>query len=190
VTSVALNETKSLLTRLDGQRRTTFACLTAERMLANYRVFESETGWGDVRVLRRALDLAWRSAHGERVEKAALDSAYETVGAQAPETEDFDSSFCSAALDAAEAICGVLECVRGDSLSGALRAAQAAYDTVEMFTRDEAELVPIREPSLVKRELKHQLESLVELKNLRELSTSAVERLRFKYAGASLDEKA
>jgi len=61
VLSVALTETTRLLKELDGQRHTTFACLTAERMLPNYQSFQSETGWGDVQVLRTALDLAWRS---------------------------------------------------------------------------------------------------------------------------------
>lgn len=114
--SIALTETKRLLIELDGQRRTTFACLTAERMLPNYQSFQTETGWGDVQVLRTALDLAWRSAYGGNVEKATLDRAIGAVGAQAPETEDFSSSFCSAAIDAGETVAGALDCARDGAL--------------------------------------------------------------------------
>jgi uncharacterized protein YjaG (DUF416 family) len=182
-----LRDTEASLGRLSKERRTAFACLAAERLLPHYKEFQKESGWGDVSVLRLALDLAWRSAAGRPPDHTQLETASKQVRALAPDTEDaFTSTLTSVALDAAAAVCGALQCARDGEVGHALDAAQAAFDTVAGFADIERPTESRAVHALVERELRLQRESLAELEGLALLSTHAIERLRFKYSASSL----
>jgi hypothetical protein len=102
-----------------------------------------------------------------------------------PDTETFTSKYTSAALDGAAAIASTLTCVGDDSVVSALRVAQAGYDTVETFGRDEGEALGVN--ALRERELTLQRESLIELAGMADLSNAGLERFRFKYSRRILD---
>ena len=182
-----LRDTEKSLRRLSKERRTAFACLTAERLLPHYKAFQKESGWGDATVLRLGLDLAWRGVNGRPPGRLELETARKNIQAQAPDSEDsFTSTLTSVALDAAEAVGGALACAGDGEVRHAVAAAQAVYDTVEGFgSRGGPEESPAVKARL-ERELRLQRESLAELEGLTSLSDHTMERLRFKYSASSL----
>lgn len=103
--------------RLTGQlkalppgHRTAFAASCCERMLPNYAAFSRMEGWGRPETLRGALDEVWALLSGRPAEEGHVRSLFETCVELAPDTEDFQSLFVSAAGDAAAAVAYTLEC--------------------------------------------------------------------------------
>jgi uncharacterized protein YjaG (DUF416 family) len=109
--------------RLAGQlkalptgHRTAFAASCCERMLPNYLAFSRVEGWGRPETLREALDEVWAILGGRPAEEERIRSLVETCVELAPDTEEFQSLFVSAAGDAAAAVAYTLEsCLDGDA---------------------------------------------------------------------------
>jgi uncharacterized protein YjaG (DUF416 family) len=103
--------------RLAGQlrglppgHRAAFAASCCERLLPNYAAFSRVEGWGHPEKLRAALDEVWAILGGQPAPEEHIRSLVETCVGLAPDTEDFQSLFVSAAGDAAAAVAYTLEC--------------------------------------------------------------------------------
>jgi uncharacterized protein YjaG (DUF416 family) len=103
-------------------------------MLPNYLSFHEETGFGDIRLLRGALDAAWCWIEtGQMPEETA--NLVTDCDRQAPNTAEFSSDFTSAALDAASAIATVVESIPHSTKEQAMEVASLAKDTVDVFVQ-------------------------------------------------------
>lgn len=109
------------LGELPASHRAAFAASCCERLLPNYAAFSRMEGWGRPEVLREALDEVWAVLGGRPVREERVRSLARACAELAPDTEDFQSLFVSAAGDAAAAVSYTLECcVDGDAARAAL----------------------------------------------------------------------
>jgi hypothetical protein len=88
------------LSRLTVWKQMTFMLACCERMFPNYVVFVREMGWGTIDVIRSALKEAWSVLETGTINEDFSDVEQKCEKA-APNTEDFNSLYVSAALDAA-----------------------------------------------------------------------------------------
>ncbi|XYI00191.1 DUF416 family protein [Sorangium sp. So ce1128] len=168
--------------RLSHRGRLAFVLSCAERLAPNYVAFSRHHKWGDIGALSEALDMGWRYLRGETVDAAALCEGLARCEAAEPDTEDFDSEFVSAGLDAANCCELVLQLVKKDEVEPAVEAASLARDTVDMHIQELESLRPqdpdletrILEHPLMQRELRRQREDL-ELLERMPLSDDVVE---------------
>lgn len=106
---------------LPPNHRIAFAASCCERLLPNYLAFSQMEKWGKPEVLRHALDEVWRILHGHPVSETDVREIIQSCIDLAPDTEDFQSLFVSAAGDAAAAVAYTLECcLDGDAKRAAL----------------------------------------------------------------------
>jgi uncharacterized protein len=121
--------------RLGSEGRLAFVLSCAERLSPNYSAFSVHHKWGDTSVLRSSIDFGWRALQKHRVPNDIIHEYISRCEAVTPDTEDFDSEYVSAALDAV--ICGtyVLQLLLDDDSELVVNAASLAHDTVDMYLR-------------------------------------------------------
>jgi len=119
------------LTKLAPWQAATFCAWCAERLFVNYVWFSELTGWDGANALRAILDSCWEligAGTGDRVSLAWMARKCEQL---APDTEDFQDSGVSLALDAAVSVACCLDCLIDGTNQGALDASQSAIDTFD-----------------------------------------------------------
>lgn len=144
-----------------------FGLLCCERMIPNYFMFSQKNGWGNPIILRKALDFGWDRLLGE-LPSTSSSNLKEQCEENAPDTEDFESSLVSPALDAAVSIATLLELLEDRSPKHALEIACLARDTVDMYIQELENLSPggqdleeqIRSHKLMQTELRNQHDDL------------------------------
>jgi hypothetical protein len=121
------------LEALPPGHRTAFAASCCERMLPNYAAFSRVEGWGRPETLRGALDEVWAILGGRPAREEHVRALVETCVELAPDTEDFQSLFVSAAGDAAAAVAYTLEsCLDADAGSVAT-VGRLATETLDQY---------------------------------------------------------
>jgi uncharacterized protein YjaG (DUF416 family) len=161
------------ISRLPRTHRVVFAAACCERLLPNYAAFVREAHWGDVRLLRSALDYIWSAVAGVSVEGDEIHRLIEQCDAVIPDTEDFETSLVSAALDAGTAVVGTLRSSLDGETKHVVEVASYCRDTVHMYIQGRDELddgdplfdTKIERDPLMKRELERQAAVLSELAN-------------------------
>jgi uncharacterized protein len=174
------------LEQLPPKHRTAFAATCCERLLPNYSAFAREVGWGAPDTLRAALDYVWRVLDTGNMDRGQVDRLIERCDAVVPDTEDFDTSSVSAALDAGTAVVGTLRSLFDSDTRHIVEVAVYCRDTVHMYIQDRDELNytdpsfdrTIAEDPLMKRELARQSDILAELGNSPVLGSTLLRRLR------------
>jgi hypothetical protein len=164
---------RSVLQQLAEWKQTAFALSICERLLPNYVVFSRETSWGRPETIKECLSTAWRRL-SDGVAQIRLTEAAEACEAAAPDTENFESKYTSAALDAALSVANLMHILNKFETAKVLEVAEAAYDTVELFVSqtDTASVVTAEDKKrvlghpLVQSELRHQREHLELLSSL------------------------
>ncbi len=178
-----------LLKKLAAWKRIAFMAQTGMRMVPNYERFSVETGFGDVSVLKRAFDAAWAWVESEEVPDD-LTALREACDQQAPNTEQFQSPYTSAALDAANAAAAILDAIECPDKAQPTEVASLARDTVDLFVQQLMNLDPntpsfeeaIVRHDLMQRELRRQREDLEALMNWSEDRTTAGHEFRIRSA--------
>jgi uncharacterized protein len=175
------------LDRLPPAHRTAFAAACAERLLPNYAAFAAETGWGDTRRLRAALDAVWRHLGDPGgVAASELRAHYAAVDEAIPDTEDFDTPLVSFALDAGVAVLSATAACYDPDPAHAASASEAATDTLDMFIQESLDLdasgpeleAVIAAHPLMQRERARQAEDLQTLADASVLTADVLEALR------------
>lgn len=155
------------LAQLEPWKRVAFMALSCERMVPNYDRFTADSGFGDSQVLRRGIEAAWSWLESDLVPDD-LETVRARVEEQAPNTEDFSSPFTSAALDAANAVAGLLEAIAERDGADPVEVASLARDTVDLYVQEIDNLDPndpgledaIRRHPLMQAELRRQRDDL------------------------------
>jgi uncharacterized protein YjaG (DUF416 family) len=172
--SETFDETELLKRLSDCDRKglVIFALSCAERLLPNYLRFTHEHGWGDIRPLRKALDLAWTWLESGNIDADEVSRLRDACEEQAPNTEEFDSLYVSPALDAANAAADVARLLIEPDVETAVEIATFARDTVDMYVQ-ELEGMPANAADLEERIRLHPMMQR-ELTNQREALAAAV----------------
>ena len=195
VSSFDKSNLTTALSRLPTRHRMAFAAACAERLLPLYEQFMSTTKFGDLKVLRDAVDLVWNFIKGQgRIEQ--LRSAQRSVEAVTPNTEDFGSSLASRALDAASAVAQAIDTCLEPSATTAVETAEIAWECSfgieQALLFDDESLRLSIDPRLhdaarggfVQLEERMQRDSIAALADC-ELSGTDVDHLRDRYAHLS-----
>lgn len=148
-----------------------YGLLCCERMIPNYEMFQIQSGWGDAKVLRTALDIAWT-----RLISGPSDDVHSELRERcediAPDTEDFDSVLVSSALDAAVAVGRVMDLLENRDPAIVIEIASLAIDTVDMYVQEVLDIPRgardleerIRTHVLMQEELKNQHADLLRVR--------------------------
>jgi uncharacterized protein YjaG (DUF416 family) len=150
------DELQTRLSSIDHRGLVLFGLFVAERLLPNYAVFSREQSFGDVQVLRNALDLAWNWLEGKAVDADAVESMIEACESVAPDTDEFSSLYVSAALDAANSTVNVLRLLTEGDSDLAVENGTFGRDTVDLYVQ-EIEGMPPNSPDLEERIRLHPL---------------------------------
>jgi uncharacterized protein YjaG (DUF416 family) len=159
------------LSGLSSLKQLAFLLLLCERMMPELHRFAKDTGL-DPTVYRDRLEQGWQHLAGttklqdyQALAKACLDGA--------PDTENFDHIFTSAALDAALSINHLMIFLSDHNVDHVAEAAGLARDTVALFVdRTEAPRPcsltneQVNGHRLMQRELRRQQEDLIFSENL------------------------
>ncbi|WP_342376338.1 YjaG family protein [Myxococcus stipitatus] len=174
--------------QLSLHARLAFLLSCAERLIPNYAAFSRHHGWGHPGTLRDALDLGWRQLSGNAVERGEIEACLGYCEDMTPDTEDFQSAYVSAGLDAAVCCASILELLLKDDSAKVVDGASLACGTVDMHVQ-ELERYDSQEPELeqkifrhplMQRELRRQREDLDLLETM-SLSSSDIEVLARKW---------
>ena len=174
------------LDKLPPSHRTAFAATCCERLLPNYAAFAREVRWGEPETLRAALDHIWRVLDGGTLDRGEINRLVTKCDFVIPDTEDFDTSSVSAALDAGTAVVGTLRSLLDGYTRHIVEVASYCRDTVHMYIQERDDLdykdplfdTKIEEDPLMKRELARQAAVLSELANNPTLDGALLKRLR------------
>lgn len=180
------------LTSLTELQRAAYAIACAERLIPIYDWFEVVESWGDSRILRRGLEVAWCWVRSE-VDAEQVADAITGCEEATPDTEDyFSSGLASRALDAASAIAQALETCLRPSPETALEAGEIAWECAfgleqsrttksgEVNIADSSVLREASKGDLVQLEESLQAQSLEALQNL-ELTIENIDAFRARY---------
>jgi uncharacterized protein YjaG (DUF416 family) len=155
-----------ILERAEKWRKVAFMSRCCTRMIPNYKLFSLESNFGDVCVLRTGLL--------QIVDWIKTDIVHPTVvelirmcDSLAPNTEEFESAYTSAALNAVNSVAITLEALRPDSAPNVGQVAELSFDTVEMFVRIEQNFgdydIGVYQHEFVKREMERQRNDIFEI---------------------------
>lgn len=131
------------LAKLDQRGQLAFGALCAERLLPNYAVFSKEAGWGDVALLRRALDTVWAVLDGVSLDHATATALSAAVELAAPHTEDFDTLFSTSAQDACFAVCALYDFVLAPEPAHIADVARYATDSIDLYVQEREQMPAI-----------------------------------------------
>jgi hypothetical protein len=87
----------------------TFAVSCCERLVPNYHAFTVMEHWGDPVSLQGALDAIWAFLEGAKLEESQIHELIQSCEAAAPDSNDFESVFVGASINACAAIVSTLE---------------------------------------------------------------------------------
>jgi uncharacterized protein YjaG (DUF416 family) len=156
---------------LSKDKQLAFILLLCERMVPALRRFANDVNFNDS-IFRKCLDISWRHLDGEISISNYSELAAKCLN-EAPDTEVFDHSLTSAALNAALAVGEMMEFLADHSIDHLLAAAGLARDTTALYAQSIEAMPPnslgfndIMDHPLIKKELWRQAEDLEFLKSL------------------------
>ncbi len=166
-----LTELPNLLACVDRRKRILFLAACCERQIGNYARFHQETGWGNPLTLCNGLEALWNySGPSDNEILRGLSCSIEAV---TPNTEDFNSPYTSAALDASISILESFDYCLDDDIDHCVKVACSCRDTVYMYAQlrggygySDADEVKIYADLLVERELRAQQSDLARIRYL------------------------
>ncbi len=122
------------LSRLERWKALAFGLAVCERMFPVFGVFTARTGHIGSDVIRSALDEAWNAllAGQERVDLSVWAEKCSDI---APDMDDYDELYASAALDAAASTATLMDAMSGDHVGAVADIGSAAFDTVDMLVQ-------------------------------------------------------
>jgi uncharacterized protein YjaG (DUF416 family) len=174
------------ISRLPRLHRVAFAAACCERLLPNYAAFVRQVHWGDPGSLRSALDYIWSAVAGGSADRDEIYRLIKQCDAVIPDTEDFETSLVSAALDAGTAVAGTLRALLDGDPKHVVEVASYCRDTVHMYIQERDDLdyrdplfdTKIERDPLMKRELERQSAILSTLANNPVLDNRVVKWMR------------
>ncbi|MBW4497911.1 MAG: YjaG family protein [Oscillatoria princeps RMCB-10] len=199
-----LDDLESGIEALPNPHRIAFAASICERLLPNYAAFYRTENWGNLSMLRTALDEVWQILQEKPVDAARIRQLRDACESEdvMPDSEDFsESRYDGQAREAVIAIIYTLDACIEPSLSCIIEVVNCALRTIdfalylEYFFMEGGpdDILKILDKEIVNhpwtlRELAKQREDLENLRNAKTLDREFLSRLRnsFNNDGKSL----
>ncbi|MTD39319.1 DUF416 family protein [Erwinia sp. CPCC 100877] len=126
------------LEKLESWQHVTFMASLCERMYPNYAMFCQQTGFGELQLYRRILDLVWETLTVKDA-RVNFDSQLEKLEAAIPDASDYDIYGVYPAIDACVALSELLHSrLSGETLEHAIEVSKASITTVAMLEMTQA----------------------------------------------------
>lgn len=184
-------ETARVLSTLPFRHRLAFAASCCERMLPNYVAFHRMERWGDPAPLERGLDYLWRCTLTYDPDPLVVHRLIAACEPVVPDTEAFESVFCSLALDAANSVLLGLEACVGDDVERIAEIAELSVDgivgylqlvndpiAVPHLVRDQSTYTYVLASPLLRAELDKQRRDLAALAVCQRLDAHIIDQMR------------
>ncbi len=126
------NQPSPSLKQLNDWQLAAFCAAVSERLLPNYVLFSRVAEFGDIQVLRTALDKVWDRL-SNRCGSVNFETQMEKVDAVIPEPDDFDMYGVYPALDACVALITTLNQMVEASYQDARQISQLALQCIETY---------------------------------------------------------
>ena len=142
---VSAFDSANLLDRVQRLARVSqlaFGGACCERLLPNYRAFQTTANWGNVTVLRNALDFVWASIPTGQVSPAEVQIHIQKCEAMAPSSNDFDVLLVTAAQDACFSVCSLLDFILSADPKSIVQIATYATDSIDLFVQEIEGMAP------------------------------------------------
>lgn len=187
------DELQTRLSSIDHRGLVLFGLYVAEELLPNYTVFSREQSFGEADTLRKAFKAAWDWLDGKPIDNEEIESLIDACESVTPDTEDFNSLYVSAALDAANSTANVLRLLLNSDSDLAFEIGTLGRDTVDLYVQ-EIERMPansadleerIRLHPLMQREIAGQFDAVKAIED--GISTSEARRLWSSKERSNLD---
>lgn len=173
------------LEKLSPLHRIAFAASGCERLLPNYNAFSREENWGDISILRKALDEVWQILGGKPVDVAEIkqlkfDCYSDDI---VPNSEDF-TGYCGQAQEACSAIYYTLDACIDPTPKTILKVAEYLAAAIELFQdwnidmNSPEYIATIAKHPFSVREMAKQNEDLQRLKDAKILEPKLLDELR------------
>lgn len=158
---------------IDIWKQNFFHVSVAQRVLPSYAAFSKEERLGNTSILENAF-LSVKGAYFGNKEEIDFQKLSKDCLAVAPDTEDFDSTYTSSALDAAIVVSNLAKCYGCFDPALIIESAGLIRDSVDMFLQDLEDLdlydmvleSKILRHYLMQRELKAQRHTLEYLEGI------------------------
>jgi uncharacterized protein YjaG (DUF416 family) len=124
------------LEKSEFAKQATFAYLTCERLYPNYIYFSNHFNFGNILILRKAIDYLYDNIFHSYDEKNKTNSLIVEIEKNTPDTEDWDTIHVSSALDSCAVIIEALGFFIDKKFNRIRNISTAAIDTVDMFVRN------------------------------------------------------
>lgn len=121
------------LGKLEGWQHAVFMASLCERMYPNYAMFCTQTGFGNVVLYRRILDLVWETQTVKEA-KVNFDNQLEKLEEAIPVAGDYDLYGVYPAIDACAALSELIHSrLSGETLEHAIEVSKISIRTVAML---------------------------------------------------------
>jgi len=150
------NSLRARLAKLDSGKQLAFGAVTCERLLPNYASFQKHPGWGDVALLRKALDFVWSSIGSESIDAQVVRSITASIEAATPDSEDYETVYADLARDACLCVLNLLGFLSEKDVDKIIYAVTYATDSVDLYVQEIESLDP-NDPELEQKILNHRL---------------------------------
>ncbi|MDY6784825.1 MAG: DUF416 family protein [Cyanobacteriota bacterium] len=187
---------KGKIEELPLLHRIAFVASICERMLPIYNIFAQQEGWGDPKLLRKAMDEVWQILQEKPVDEEAVRQLVKDCEKAAPHSDYVTQSrFDFEAQNTCSAICATLEaCINRDyqyflevmefvrnTIDGFLTSRKDDTDTDWYKKPLQEQEVYVSNHPLARQEIAKQQEDLQRLKEAETLDRELLEWLRTSY---------
>ncbi|PXF32222.1 hypothetical protein WH50_05705 [Pokkaliibacter plantistimulans] len=151
-----LDDLEQLLEQRPEWQRALFAVSMAERLFPNYALFARVAEFGDVAVLRNALDKTWDKLAGRR-NVVHVEELLDELDSVTPDLREFDMYGAHAALDSCVALNTALNALESGEAADAASSAQVVQECIAGFVEFTAPNDDLSDEELVRLINTHEL---------------------------------
>ncbi len=134
-------EIKQLIKPLSFKAKALFAAITSERLYQNYVLFQERTGWGNSLLLQDAIALIFQYIINNNLISVEEVEYFKTrIDLITPDTEDFEGTLTSWALDACTTLINTLNFFISKDDQEIFWVASTSLDTVDFFLYEKEQI--------------------------------------------------
>ncbi len=134
-------EIKQLIKPLSFQAKALFAAITSERLYPNYVLFQERTAWGNSLLLKDAIALIYQyTINNSLISVEEVEYFKTRIDLIMPDTEDFEGTLTSWALDACTTLINTLNFFISKDDQDIFWVASTSIDTVDFFLYEKEQM--------------------------------------------------
>lgn len=162
------------VSKLSYTKKILFGLLCTQRLYPNYQFFKEKENWGDDIYLKDVLKEIKNNLVKVDFSNLDINNLLKKVDGIIPNTDDFESSYTSYALDASMTVESLLKFIKTQSDKHIIRIAQLCIDSIDMNIQDRYSIYETEQHSLAQKEINVQKKHLEYLANLDSLDSDSI----------------